>query len=385
MKNNESVGSNSGQNYSKWDSLVNLEDDNFLKFNATKLGNVYVIYDEFIKEAANNGLNEQIMPINNEAIERLAEYAADLSYDKDAGTVRDEIYKSIYDIKNLAPIESRTEAILSGYDNIETHNQDSSYKWVEVEGGCGTCESRFYIAPTANNTHEVIRQLARTFSDNNTPVSFKYKLSTAKHTNHCDRIIIYNGVGKKEEVERDIFSIYNNNPELFEDAERSPVWIGDSSVPGVYFAPETPGYSYGNRAMQAVRAAKSTSDFLWGNMPTPSYQELKDIMEILVPSIMFRYGLFATNDGQTIRITTKLADSSLGGFYDEITKIRHPQSTDELIVHGVLYHEKYSYEDREYEVTFSQSREGKEAFLENFYGFNLDNDNPTPGMIRKII
>lgn len=385
MRSNELVGNKSGQSNSEWDSLANLENENFLKFKATKLGNVYVIYDEFIEEAANNGLNERIMPIDNETIERLAEYATDLSYDKDASAVRDEVYKSIYDIKNLAPIESRTEAILSGYDNIETHNQDSSYKWVEVEGGCGTCESRFYIAPTANNTHGVIRQLAQTFSNNNTPVSFKYKLSTAKHTDHCDRIIIYNGVGKKEEVERGIFDIYNNNPELFEGAERSPVWIGDSSVPGVYFAPETPGYSYGNRAMQAVRAAKSTSDFLWGGMPTPSHQELKDIMEILVPSIMFRYGLFATNDGQTIRLTTKLADASLGSFYDEITKIRHPQSTDELIVYGDLHHEKYSYEDREYEVTFSQSREGKEAFLEYFYGFNLNNDNPTPGMTKKII
>ncbi len=385
MRNNESASNNSGQNNNKWDSLANLEDENFLKFKATKLGNVYVIYDEFIKEAANNGLNERIMPIDNETIERLAEYATDLSYDKDASTVRDEIYKSIYDVKNLAPIEGRTELILSDYDNIETHNQDSSYKWVEVNGGCGQCQSRFYIAPTANNTHGVIRQLAQTFSDNDTPVSFKYKLSTAKHTNHCDRIIIYNGVGKKEEVERGISDIYKNNPELFDGAERSPVWIGDSSIPGVYFAPETPGYSYGNRAMQALRAAKSTSDFLWSNMPTPDHQELKDIMKILIPSIMFRYGLFATNDGWPLCLTTHLADASLGLFFEKITKIRHPQSTDELIVYGDLHHEKYSYEDREYEVTFSQSREGKEAFLENFYGFNLNNDNPTPGMTRKII
>ena len=384
---NEKInGHNELPSSTKWDSLANLEEDNnYLKIGVTRLGNIDVIYDKFIKDAANNGLNERIMPISDEAIDSLAEYATDLSYDKDASTVRDEIYKSIYDVKNLAPIEGRTELILSNYDNIETHNQDSSYKWVEVNGGCGQCESRFYIAPTVNNTHGVIRQLAQTFSDNDTPVSFKYKLSTAKHTNHCDRIIIYNGVGKKEEVERGISDVYKNNPELFDGAERSPVWIGDSSIPGVYFAPETPGYSYGNRAMQALRAAKSTSDFLWSNMPTPDHQELKGIMKILIPSIMFRYGLFATNDGQTIRLVTKLADTSLGSFYDEITKIRHPQSTDELIVYGDLRHEKHSSENREYEVTFSQSREGKEAFLQNFYGFNLNNDRPVPGMTKRVI
>lgn len=385
---NESLGQNTSKSasHTKWDSLANLEEDNnHLKIRVTRLGNVDILYDKQMKDAATNVLNELIMPISDEAIDSLAEYATNLSYDKDANTVRDEIYKSIYDIRNLTPIEGKTEAILSGYDNIETRNQDSSYKWVEVNGGCGTCESRFYIAPTANNTHGVIRQLAQTFSDSDTPVSFKYKLSTSKHTNHCDRIIIYNGVGKKEEVERGISDIYKNNPELFEGAERSPVWIGDSSVPGVYFAPETPGYSYGNRAMQALRAAKTTSDFLWSNMPAPSYQELKGIMKILIPSIMFRFGLFATNDGRTIRLKTKLADDSLGSFYDEITKIRHPQSTDELIVYGDLRHEKHLSENREYEVTFSQSREGKEAFLQNFYGFSLNNDRSIPGMTKKII
>ena len=100
---------------------------------------------------------------------------------------------------------------------------------------------------------------------------------------------------------------------------------------------------------------------------------------------MFRYGLFATNDGQTIRLATKLADTSLGSFYDEITKIRHPQSSDELIVYCNLRHEEHSSENREYEVTFSQSREGKEAFLQNFYGFNLNNDRPVPGMTKRII
>ncbi len=384
MKNSELITNNAEQNDSKWDPSNNLEDESYLKIVCTKLGDVDILYDETVKDAVDNGLGEGLMPISNESIERLAEYAANLSYDKNVSTVRDEIYKSIYDIKNLGPIEGRTEDVLSTYNNIETHNQDTSYKWVEINGGCGTCESRFYIAPTANNTHRVIRQLAQTFSENDMPVSFKYKLSTAKHTNHCDRIIIYNGVGKKEEIEQGIFNIYKNNPELFEGAERSPVWIGDSSIPGVYFAPETPGYSYGDRAIQALRAAKSTSDFLWSNMPAPSHQELKDIMKLLIPSIMFRFGLFATNDGQTIYFTTKLVDGSLGSFYDEIAKIRHPQSTDELIVYGDLRHKKHPSENREYEVTFSQSREGKEAFLENFYNFNLNNDKPTPGMTKRI-
>ena len=118
-------------------------------------------------------------------------------------------------------------------------------------------------------------------------------------------------------------------------------------------------------------------------MPAPNRQELKGIIKVLIPSIMLRYGLFAASDGQTIRLTTKLADASLGSFYDEITKIRHPQSTDELIVYGNLYHEKHSSEEREYEITFSQSKEGKEAFLENFYNFNLNNDKPTPGMTKR--
>lgn len=385
MNENLRQSNNKPASPSKWDSLANLEgneDYKLIKIGVTELGNIDVLYDKQLKEAADNFLNEKIMPISNKAIDELVEYSTHLSYDEE--TIRNELYSSAYDIKDLTSVERQTESILSRYGNIDTSSQGASYEWVNINGGCGKCESRFYIAPAKENIHKVIRKLAQTFSENDTQASFKYKLSTARHTKHCDRIIIYNGVGKKEEVEDGIRSVYETDPELFENTERSPVWIGDSSVPGVYFAPETPGYSYGSRAMDAVCYARSISDYLWSNMHTPSQQEYKGVMKVLIPSVMLQLGLFALKDGRDIHFSTKLADKSLGSFRIKVNGIGYQQSTNGLVISGDLRHSKHSSENREYEITYSGSREGKEALLDDFYYYHLNNDKQISGMTKRV-
>ena len=383
MKNAESSRNNNGQNNNRWDSSANLEEDNnYLKIGITRLGNVDVLYDEQLQEAADSFLNEEIMPISSQSIDELVKYSAHVSYDEEK--IRNELYSSAYDIRDLTPVEGQTKSILSRYENVETFSQGASYEWVEVNGGCGKCESRFYIAPTKDNIHKVIRKLAQTFSENGTKSSFKYKLSTARHTKHCDRIIIYNGVGKKEEVEEGIRGIYETDPELFENTEHSPVWISESSIPGVYFAPETPEYSYGNSAMDAVCYAKNISDFLWSNMHTPSQQEYEGIMKILMPSVMLQLGLFALKDGRYIHFSTRLADKSLGNFNIKVRGIGYSQSTNELTISGDLRHSKDSSENREYEIRYSGSRIGKEALLNDFYYFHLNSNEQIPGMTKKV-
>lgn len=55
---NESLGQNINKStsHTKWDSLANLEEDNnYLKIGVTRLGNVDILYDEQIKDAATNG------------------------------------------------------------------------------------------------------------------------------------------------------------------------------------------------------------------------------------------------------------------------------------------------------------------------------------------
>lgn len=151
MKNHESFGNNSGQNN-------NSENGNF-HIGVTKLGNIDVFYDEQLKKAADSFLNEEIMPISNTSIDELVKYSAHLSYDEE--TIRNELYSSNYDIRDLASVENQTQSILSKYENIETFNQGKSYEWVEANGGCRQCESRFYIAPKKDNIHKVIRKLAQ--------------------------------------------------------------------------------------------------------------------------------------------------------------------------------------------------------------------------------
>ena len=46
--------------------------------------------------------------------------------------------------------------------------------------------------------------------------------------------------------------------------------------------------------------------------------------------------------------------------------------------------DNYRSYDKWYKVTFSQTREGKEALINNFYDFNLQNDTAIPGMTKTI-
>ncbi|MBQ7202225.1 hypothetical protein IJS18_02450 [Candidatus Saccharibacteria bacterium] len=370
----------------QWDTLSENKKERKIAIKVIELGNTFVIGDKQLKEMSET-LNSTIMPISSDAVERLAKYTTTLSPNEDPETIRDELYRSEYNARELASQEKQTETILSQDERIETHNQGQYYNWVNINNGHNLgCQSRFYIAPTPENTHALIRELAQTFSNHGTEVEFKYMLSTTAQPNHCDRIIIYNGFGKKEEIENIIHDIYIAKPELFEKAERSPLWIGDTSVPGVYLAPETPGYSYSNRAAQAIKTAKTISDYLRANMPTSSQQDGKELLKVLIPSMMLRYGLFAINDGGTIYFLTKMKDGSPGRFKQEISEAECSQPNGELTLIGKLENENDNYHayDKWYKVTFSQTREGKEALINNFYDFNLQNDTAIPGMTKTI-
>ena len=116
MKSTELAGNNNGQNNSQWDSLVNLEEDRYIKVGVTRLGDVDVLYDEQLKKAAGSFLNEEIMPISGQSIDELVKYSAHASYDEEK--IRNELYNSAYDIRDLTTVEDQTNSILSRYENV---------------------------------------------------------------------------------------------------------------------------------------------------------------------------------------------------------------------------------------------------------------------------
>jgi hypothetical protein len=194
----------------------------------------------------------------------------------------------------------------------------------------GDISYRFYIAPNPENMHEIVKKLVETFSAENVPVRFKYQLTSGME--QCDRIIIYSDFYNRKLVEQSIKTVYQSSQELFNGCERSAAWLYNSEVPGVYFAPETPGDAYSNRLTDVILEAKETFNFLY--RITNSHRNITlsgkdadqaiEYMKMLIGSIMLRKGILLSKDGKCINIK----DKSVKANYNYDTGILEHSNTD---------------------------------------------------------
>lgn len=306
---------------------------------------------------SSGSLENTVTQIDDQIIIGLAKIAFKCNKDTERYNLRDALYTSKYRPNNLEKKELELENFLKSlqHSNIRTENQNKEYKWVKMNTeNMGDISSRFYIAPNPNNMHEMVKKLVEAFSAQNVPVRFKYQLTTGME--QCDRIIIYSDAYSKDKVERAIKRVYQDNPSLFRGCERSLAWLYDTSVPGVYSAPETPGEAYSNRLADVILEAKQAFNFLFNLTNrnsqlhlTGAYRELAmNYMKLLIASLMLRRGILLSKSGRNIRII----DKNVKSYYDAETGILRNSNMDER-----------GY----FEVSFFPTFEGKKALLENFY------------------
>ena len=302
-------------------------------------------------------LENVIQPIDDSIIMELVQVALQCKKDAETDNVRDEIYNSKYRANNLETKELELERFLQqiANANIRTKNQNGEYKWVKINtSNMGNISYRFYIAPNPEQMHEIVKKLVESFASQNVPVRFKYQLTSGM--DHCDRIIIYSDFNNRKLVEQSIKAVYQSSPQLFNGCERSPVWLYNSEIPGVYFAPETPGESYGNRLADVILEAKETFNFLYGitnsnkntTLSGKDANQAIEYMKMLIGSIMLRKGILLSKDGKFINIK------------DKNVMVNYNYDT------GILEH--FNIDSRGfYLVKFYPTPEGRKALLENFY------------------
>lgn len=298
-----------------------------------------------------------IQPVDDSIIMELVQLALQCNKDTERYNLRDKIYNSKYRANHLEGKELDLERFLQqiANANIRIENQNKEYKWVKINtNNMGDISYRFYIAPNPENMHEIVKKLVETFNAQCVPVRFKYQLTSGME--QCDRIIIYSDFNNRKLVEETIKSVYQSSQGLFNGCERSVAWLYNSKVPGVYFAPETPGDAYSNRLTDVILEAKETFNFLYGitnsnrniTLSGKDADKAIEYMKTLISSIMLRKGILLSKDGKCINIKDKNVRANYN--YDT----------------GILEHSQY--DSRGYfSVKFYPTPEGRNALLENFY------------------
>lgn len=310
-----------------------------------------------IIDPKSGNLQSIIQPIDDSILMELVHLALQCEKDTERYNLRDIIYNSKYRANNLEKKEFELESFLQqiANANIRTENQNQEYKWVKINtDNMGDINCRFYIAPNPENMHEIVKKLVETFCSQNVPVRFKYQLTSMME--QCDRIIIYSDFNNRQLVEQSIKSVYQSSPQLFNGCERSIAWLYNSDVPGVYFAPETPGDAYSNRLADVILEAKETFNFLYGitnsnrsiTLSGKFAAEVIEYMKILIGSIMLRKGILLTKDGKHI-------------YFDDWVKLNYNYET------GVLEHFTIDKTNNYNCVYFSPTNQGRKALLNNFY------------------
>jgi hypothetical protein len=298
---------------------------------------------------------------------KLAQIAFKCNKNTESYNLRDELYTSKYNPKNLVQKELELEYFLKSFHplNLRTENQNKEYKWVKINTeNMGVISYRFYIAPNPDNMHEMVKKLVEIFFSQNVPVRFKYQLTTGM--GQCDRIIIYSDGHSKDKVENALRHVYQANSSLFICCERSSAWLYDTNIPGVFIAPETPGDAYGSRLSDVILEAKQAFNFLYGitnsckvTLKGKDAEQAIEEMKLLITSLMLRKGILLSNDGRCINIK----DKNVKSYYDPET--------------GIL--ENLNMDERGYfEVKFFPTIEGRRALLKNFY--SVSNIKPQPGL-----
>lgn len=325
---------------------------------------------KIVNPNTNDDLNSIIAPIDDSTIMKLVKIAFECKKDTEIDVLRDKLYQSTYSPTNLEQKELDLENFLNQKSqrnsNIRTSNQNKEYKWVKINTqNMEDIYYRFYIAPNPDNLHELVKRLVEAFEAKQTPVRFKYQLTTKMES--CDRIIIYSDFTHKKDIEQAIKSVYQQYPHLFDGCERSLAWFYPTEVPDVYIAPETPGEAYSNKVAQIIKDARETFNYLYGITNANSKirvdgNQATEYMKMLITSIMFRNGILLLKDGRSITIK----DKNVKCYYDYDT--------------GILEHCNSSNQGFD-SVQFLPTFTGRDALLKNFY--SVSKIKPQEGLITK--
>lgn len=309
-----------------------------------------------LNKKAIDDLSSTLKRIDDSIIRKLAYASLNCENNSFRDDIRKELYKSSYHPHGLENseliLENHLKRIQENNSNICLSNQNKEYKWIEINREkMKRVNIRYYLAPNPNNLHELVKKLTEMFLKRNVPVKYKYQLTTGMHA--CDRVIIYSDYDNRNRVLDAIKSVYDDNPFLFENCERSLAWLYDTKVPGLYIAPETPGEAYSNVISEAIIEAHDTLCFLYGfnnNINLNSIQKEKTIryMEAIITSILIRKGLVLSKDDEIIIGQNNFVKE----FYDYDKRIlRH------------FCQDSSGY----YEVSFLPNSLGRNALLNNFY------------------
>lgn len=275
----------------------------------------------------------------------------------------DKIYTKLYESKyNVDMKIARKEASLTAKLNIlqtqdeeliKTSLQLKEYNWIQIlKNKMGEIAYRFYLAPDPSNMYRILDEIVTKFMEEELPAKIKYQQE--RRFGECDRIVIYVDEAYKDKIEKCLLRIYSDTPQLFADGERALPWLYKSKIPGVYWVPEKPGVSYEQEFVKTIIESKEMFCYLKGITGRKSFFSEEDAdydkgyLKQILASMLLRNGLLISNEGKRIAWT----DENISTVYDYKTgELTNSNKGDQI----------YS------EAIFSQTTEGKEALIKNFY------------------
>ena len=306
--------------------------------------------------------------IDDDLIRKMALAALKIKRTETVDDLYEKFYASKYynyNYQKALALDNHLESLLDNGYYFTTSNQGEAYKFIKINiNNQLPTMGRFYLGVTPDNIHEVVAMLTDKFLQNHVSVKFKYQLEGKR--GKSDRIIIYHTEENKKEIEDVLTSISKEKPNLFLGSERTLGWAYESKIPNVYYAPEVGKNSYGYEFANAMKEAKDIFCYLEGiNNQTPKKEyrdddvpRIVDLMEKIVSSTLLRNGLMISKDDIQIR-AKNLKDRNIKTYYDYNT--------------GILTNVGYD-EDSRTMVSYLGTKEGKEAFLNNFYNVSLVNE-----------
>ena len=262
-------------------------------------------------------------------------------------------------------LDDKLNNLKSRFPLLETEKQGNDYEWVYInKSQKGEDAFRFYFGINPMNMYQVVEKLTEKFVSRQIPVAFKYQQAGKRKL--ADRIILYTNSKYKEEVEKAINDVYNENKELFNGSERILPWIYKSKTPNVYISPEGVLHikSYGENFTSALLASKKIFHYLYQEDRVRDQSQLEMLKKIVI-STLLRNGTLINKDGS--RMYT--AEQGIKTFYDK----------DHNCLKNVIDDKKGDY----YEVQYDSSIEGKKAFLENFY--SVKDVQKQPGVQPRVL
>lgn len=297
-------------------------------------------YDSsFIKEIDEQKFHDIVKYVNNLDINE---------YD-----IYEEITQSKYNMFPSAlereKLEIKLNEIRRKYPSFQFNDQGSSYTYIMNNNNeVGNLTYRYYFGVNPLNMYKLVEKLSEKIASYNIPVHFKFQKEVKRKM--ADRIVLYTDTNHRQEIEKVIKDVYNENKELFYGAENILPWIYESNINGVYFAPESIDHekSYGELFSKALLDSKKIFHYFYQEEKVQNNEQLEFLKKVVM-SCLLRNGVLLSKDNR--RLATN--EGPITSVYDK----------DKNVMKSTVQGRDGFY----YEATFDSSFEGKKAYLNNFY------------------